>query len=355
MIGDTSLLAHFEEQAGWCDGLGSPFTGALCRELAKDYKAGGPVYTLCKDWPGNPRKDALALRLTGALHHAVLTGADPVLAAAYPEQRPNWSMDEVWPRARHWLEANLDHVSAFIQSPPQTNETRRAIAMLPAFLELAARFDMPMDVLELGASAGLNQNWDRFNYQTDSWSRSGDSGVTIRTDWHGEPPAHLETAFNIRSRAACDISPLDVSDPAKALQLKCYTWADQEERLSRLDAAIKLAVETGVRVEKANASDWLEAKLASRPSGGLTVVFHSVYLIYPPREEIARTMQLITQAGEAATASNPLAWVCYESEALFGGDKTSPKMRTRLQVWPGGEARYLNTSDGHITRLQAHA
>ena len=354
LIGETSILAHFEEQAGWNDQLGSPFTAALCRQMAKDFKARGPVFDLCKDWSGNPRKDALALRIAGALHHAVLTGSDDVLASAYPEKRPNWSMDEVWPRAVHWLAANLDHVRLFIQSPPQTNETRRSIALLPGFLRLAAHYDMPMDLLELGASAGLNQNWDRFNYQTDEWSREGASDVTIATEWDGEPPQYLSARPEIRSRAACDIRPLDVSDPAEALKLKCYTWADQFERLTRLDAAIKLAVETGIHVDPANAADWLEQKIANRPSDGLTVIYHSVYLIYPPRDEIARTMEIIRSAGEQATASNPLAWLCYESEALFGGDRTSPNMQTRLQSWPGGEVSLLNTSDGHVTKLTSH-
>jgi len=354
MIGDTSILAHFEEQAGWNDALGSPFTAALCRQMAKDYEARGPVYELCKDWTGNPRKDALGLRIAGALHHAVLSGADDVLAAAYPEKRPNWNLEEVWPRAVHWLNENLEHVRRFIQSPPQTNETRRSIALLPGFLELAATYNMPIDQLELGASAGLNQNWDRFNYRAEKWSRDGSSNVTISTDWHGPPPAHLNAQPNIRSRAACDINPLDVSDRAQALNLKSYTWADQDERLARLDAAINLAIETGVQVEQANAADWLEQKLADRPTDGLTVIFHSVYLIYPPKEEIARTMALIEAAGEKATDTNPLAWLCYESEALFGGDRTSPKMQTRLQTWPGGDARFMNTSDGHVTRLTAH-
>lgn len=354
MIGSASILAHFEEQAGWCEGLGSPFTAGLCREMISDFEAGGPVYELCKDWPTNPRKDALGLRIAGALHYAVLSGADDILAAAYPQRRPNWSMEEVWPRAAHYLKNHIEAVRLFMQSPPQTNETRRSIALLPGFLELAAKYNMPMDLLELGASAGLNQNWDRFNYQTNSWARPGASDVNLRTDWVGPAPKHLDAAPNIRSRAACDLSPLDVSNPSQALRLKCYTWADQHERLARLDAAIKLAVERRVSVERANAADWLEDKLSKRPKDGLTVIYHSVYLIYPPREEIERTKQLIIQAGEAASSQNPVAWLCYESESLFGGDKTNPKMQTRLQTWPGGEARFLNTSDGHVTQLTAH-
>lgn len=349
----TSIREHFDWQAGWNDWLGSPFTAALCRSMGEDFDAGGPVYALFKDHSGNANKDASSLRLAGALHHAVLTGAAPELAAVYPAAMPKWNIGEVWPLARAYLEANLDLVAAFIESPPQTNETRRSIALLPGFLALAARHDMPMDLLELGASAGLNQNWDRYGYETASWARLGTSDVLIKTDWTGPAPAHLDAQPHIRSRAACDLNPLDVSDPAEALNLKCYTWADQDERLTRLDAAMKLAVETGVNVEQADAADWLEDKLAKRPKDGLTVVFHSVFLIYPPRDQIVRIMKLIRDAGRAATEANPLAWLSYEAEVLFGGPKNSPKMNARLQTWPGGAPEILAQSDGHVTRVTA--
>jgi len=158
MIGEIDIINHFDEQAGWNDALGSPFTAALCRQMAIDFKARGPIFELCKEWTGNPRKDALGLRIAGALHHAVLTGADDVLASAYPEKRPNWSMEEVWPRAVYWLNENLEQVREFIKSPPQTNETRRSIALLPGFLELAAKFNMPMGIAQVRATSPSRPN-----------------------------------------------------------------------------------------------------------------------------------------------------------------------------------------------------
>jgi hypothetical protein len=137
------------------------------------------------------------------------------------------------------------------------------------------------------------------------------------------------------------------------LRLKCYTWPDQTERLQRLDAAIALAQKTDVRVDAADAEDWLRRKLAERPQFGPTIVFHSVFLIYPPREKIEAIQALIAQAGAEATEQRPFAWLCYESEALFGGDKTSPMMYARLQTWPGGRVRWIAKSDGHVTRVEA--
>lgn len=352
MLDEIRVLDHFAEQAKWCEDLGSPFTAALLLKCADDYQARGPVYDLCHAWTGNPRKDALGLRLAGALHHAALQYPDSALAAAYPAQSPDWRIETVWALARDWLHNHQEETQAFLTGPPQTNETRRAIILLPGFLELAARFQKPMRLLELGASAGLNQNWDRFNYETADWRRGGDSQVLIRTDWSGEHPPHLDATPHITTRRACDLNPVNLSDDAQILRLKCYTWADQTERLARLDAAIALARRTGVSVERANAADWLEARLAEPSEGELTVVYHSVFLIYPPREEIARIMQIIETAGQAATNAAPLAWLCYESEALFGGDRTSPRMHARLQTWPDEQARIYAKSDGHVTAVQ---
>ena len=353
MIEETRIPDHFIEQAGWCEDLGSPFTAQLLRTFAEDFNAGGPVYKLCHDWGGNSRKDALGLRLAGALHYAALTGNAPDLAAAYPAAKYDWTMDEVWAIAEPWLEAHLSDVRAFLRSPPQTNETRRCIALLPGFLHLAKKYRLPMNLLELGASAGLNQNWDRFAYDGGSWQRVGTADVTITTDWRGPPPAHLDTAPNIVSRAGCDLNPIDLSDTEAYLRLKSYTWPDQTERLSRLDAAADLARRMGTRVDRANAADWLEEKLHNLPAGELTVVFHSVFLIYPPKEDIERIRRLIRQAGEAASETCPLAWLCFEPESLFGGDRTSPRMQTRLTTWPGGEEILMLESDGHVTRVDA--
>lgn len=344
---------HCREQAQWCRDLGSPLTADLCLAFAEDFEAGGVIHHLTRDWPGNPRKDALALRLTGFLHYSVLNGTAPELAAEYPPQQTGWSMERIWPLARKLLQTETEAAARFIQGPPQTNETRRCIALLPGFLELANQFDMPMHLLELGASAGLNQNWDRYGYETDSWSRPGSSDVVIRSDWRAPAPPLGGREPVIMSRAACDISPIDVTVAEQALRLKSYVWPDQAERLERLDAAISLARDTGINLEKADAAEWLAAKLSARPSQGLTVVFHSVFLIYPPRETIAAIMSMIAAAGAAATAEAPIAWLCYESEALFGGNRTSPMMMTRLQTWPGGQERVLNRSDGHVTKVVA--
>jgi hypothetical protein len=341
----NGLLEHFAEQAGFCGPYGSPFTARLIEAMAKDIEDGGPTAALVADWPGNPRADAVSLRLAGALHAAALMGLAPALAAQYPAQRPDWTMDAVWPLARAFLEKEHAWVAAFIQSAPQTNETRRAIGLLGGFLAVAERFGGPIDTLEIGASAGLNLNWDRFSYRTASWAWGDPGAVTIDTDWRGPPPP-LGAPLRVRTRAGCDLNPLDLADREQRLRLRAYIWPDQADRLARFDGAADMALASRVRVERADAAAWLAQKLAVRSADAPTVVYHSIFYQYPPRETRQRIADVIAAAG--AAGPSPLVWLRLEPEAALGGPRDSLRMLIDTVTWPGEERRLLAVTDGHV-------
>jgi hypothetical protein len=350
----TLMLEHFREQAVLCDQYGSPFTSELVARIGEDFEAGGPIADLLANWGTHPRADALTMRLCGALHAAALTDRDPALAAEYPEQQPSWNIDVVWPLARAFVAREKDWVAQFIQSAPQTNEVRRSIALLAGFLRFASTYDGEINTLEIGASAGLNLNWDRFRYHTTHWTWGPAGGVPVDTDWRGPAPPLL-AAPRIRSRAACDLNPLDVSDPAQRLQLRSYIWADQRDRLARFDAAADLAVATGQRVERANAAEWLEQRLASRATDAATIVYHSVFLQYPPPPVRSAIIAAIESAGATATPEAPLAWLRLEPEALLGGPRDSVRFLLELITWPGRDRRVLAFTDGHVRSVEAVA
>lgn len=346
------VVAHLREQAMFCTAYGSPFTGQLLEKFAADVEAGGPTAPLVADWPTNPRADVVGLRLAGALHAAVLTRRDAALAAAYPQNNAAWSIEKAWPLARAFVANEADWVRDFLQFAPQTNETRRSIALLAGFLAFAKQWSGPIDMFEIGASAGLNLNWDRFRYRTQSWTWGDESPVQIDTDWQGPSPA-IEVRSNIRSRAACDLNPLDVRNEAERLRLKSYIWPDQPDRLARFDGAVALALANDVRVERASADDWLREKLANRTPGAATLIYHSVFLQYPPREVREAIVTAIHGAGARASAEAPLAWVRLEPEGVTDGVANGLRFVIDLHTWPGGERRVLGYTDGHVRAVYA--
>lgn len=348
-----TVISGFDLQARWCDEMGSRFTADLMRAAANDLRENGPVAALIGDWPGNPLADALMMRFAGALHGAALSKRDDELAALYPDADPNWSMEKIWPVARDFIQREDAWMRDFLTSPPQTNETRRAIAFLPAFLSLAR--EAPLHMLEIGASAGLNQSWDRFRYETKNWSWGEAGGPQekpmIDTDWRGAPPADLDVKPVIASRAACDQAPLDVRSDADVLKLAAYVWADQPERAKRLHAAILLARENDVRVDRADAADWLARKLSAPLPEGATVIYHSVVWQYMTPETRQAITALVEAAGKRADAKHRLAWVRFETLRLFGLEGQIDHMALERRLWAGvaEDRRIFLRSNGHAS------
>ena len=345
-----TIISSFELQGGWCTQLGSPFTGELFRRFVADLRDGGPVAALIGDWPGHPLVDALGLRLAGALHAAALSARDRELVTPYAEAPSRWDMDALWPVACAFLEREEEWVRAFLRNPPQTNETRRTIALLPAFLALARLG--PLHTLEIGASAGLNLMWDRFRYETASWRWNESGAPRIDTEWRGPPPAHLDARLRVASRAACDQQPLDVRDADHMLRLKSYVWPDQAQRLERLDGAIALARSADVRVERADAGAWLTERLAAPLPEGVTVLYHSVMWQYPPQSTRDAVTRAVDGAAARADDAHRVAWLRYEPNGILGTPGPVEEMAVDLQVWPGGERKVLVQTDGHARWVQ---
>ena len=136
------------------------------------------------------------------------------------------------------------------------------------------------------------------------------------------------------------------------MRLKSYIWPDQPDRLERFDGAVALALGAGVRVERADAAEWLAEKLPQRARDAATVVYHSIFLQYPPRETREAIAAVIESAGARATSAAPLAWLRLEPEAVLGGPLDSVRMLLDLVVWPGGEARVLAATDGHVRSVE---
>lgn len=337
---NPAVRAAFRHQAAVCAELGSPFTGRLCSLVADRLAPGSPAAERVLDWPGDPsnRADALPLRLAGALHGLVLEGRDPGLAAAYPPHDPD--DDALWRAVAAAFAAHAPYLLARLDGPPQTNEPMRSAALAPGFLTVAALTGLPLVTSELGASAGLNLNWDRFAYDFGGARRGEAAGtVLIEPRWQGPPPPC--PALAVRERAGCDLAPADLGREADRLRLLSFVWADQAARMARLRAAMALAMAEGVQVARADAADWLAERLAIPRPGAAHVVYHSIFWQYLDAPRQARIRDLLHAAGAAAEPGAPLGWLRMEPD---GGQ---PGAAVTLTLWPGGETRVLGRADFH--------
>lgn len=328
MASEAEVRASFAEQAHWCERLGSPFTARLCETLGRKMDLSSAVGRRVLAWPGDPRAlaDAVALRLCAGLHFLVRAGPVPRLAALYPPA-PVPDAAALWRAVAPLLDdAGLE---AWLGSAPQTNEVGRAAVLMSGLLVVAARFGMPLRLYELGASAGLNLLLDFYRYDLGGLATGNrTSAVFLTPEWEG--PAPPDAAIRIAARAGVDLNPPRL--PRDAARLPAYLWPDQPGRLARLAAALAIAADHAPRVDKADAADWIEAKLDLAPEpDAARVVLHSVAFQYFGAAAQARIARHIEAAGAAAHAGAPLAWLRFEKEP------DADRYALRLRTWPGGE------------------
>ncbi|MFI4936819.1 MAG: DUF2332 family protein, partial [Caulobacterales bacterium] len=159
------LLQSFDFQARACAGMGSPFCAGFLEAAAADIESGGPGARLTAPFQGATPEQLFAevapLRLLGAFHDLALSGDCAELSQAYPAPGRPGDPERAWAAARGAIEARFDQLAQFMSHEPQTNEVRRSACLLGGFLTVAAETGLPLRCLELGASAGLNQSWDR--------------------------------------------------------------------------------------------------------------------------------------------------------------------------------------------------
>ena len=226
-----------------------------------------------------------------------------------------------------------------MQRPIQTNEVGRSAALLLGFLTVARQTGLPLRVLEIGASAGLNLRWDRYRYAgpAGEWGDPA-SPVEIAEAFTGERPP-LDVQPSVVERRGCDPNPLDPASADTRLTLLSYTWPDQLRRFTQLRAALDFAPSMPVEVERAAGVPWLEDMLAAPAPGVATVVFHSVVLPYLGEEGIAELWRTLDTAAGRAEPDAPLAWLSLEA----GADLAD----VRLMSWPGGDAQLLAHASFH--------
>lgn len=333
------IRQSFLRQAKACSDLGSPFTARLCTLAAERLTLETRVGETVLGWPGNPdgTGDALALRLAGTLHALVRSGQDTVLATVYPPHAVD--DDTLWDA----IEAAMRRDEAFIlerlKSAPQTNEVRRSSALLPGFLTITALTGKPLMLSEVGASAGLNLQWDRYSYTLEDFHWGGTSTVELAPRWEGTPPP--QAAIDIIERAGCDLNPLDPASQDDRLRLYSYIWADQHDRLERTAAALEMATESGLKVEKADAIDWLRGRLGTPRPGVTHVIYHTIAWQYLPPALKAEGEALIADAGSRATEAAPLARLQLEADGKPEG------AAILLTLWPAGDTREVGRADFH--------
>ena len=335
------LADRVREQAEQCLLHGSPLTAALLEGAAADLGVPGPVRDLLAPLEGDPPGSVPSLRLAGALHRLVLERRAPALALHYPSVGGTAGVEGAWAAARDVV-AGEPRLHELVRAPVQTNEVGRSAALYGGLRHVAARTGLPVRLLEVGASGGLNLRVDAFAYEVgDRVLGDPASPVRLVQPWSGALPPDAD--LRLVDRSGCDPAPLDPGSTADRLTLTSYVWADQLDRVERLRGALEVAARVPADVTAEPASAFLARVLAEPRRGVATVVWHSVVWQYLEPVERQTVEDLLAAAGARATPDAPLARLSLEPERTSSDDSFA----VALTCWPGGVREQLATARGH--------
>jgi hypothetical protein len=339
-----SVAQWFVLQAIGCHALGSPFYGTLCELMAADARVGGPVFDVLGPHAAETFERVYQLRLMGGIHRIVLEGRAPELARHYPSVGGDGDIHAAWPTIRDLIAAQPPEVRDALTHPVQTNEVFRSTALLGGFLLVARDTGLPLRVLELGSSAGLNLRFDHYRYEQ-AGAAFGPAGSPVRfvDPWSGAMPP-LDVPLEVVERRGCDRDPIDPATDDGRLTLLSYVWPGQDARFATLRAALDVARTVDAPIDRADLVDWLDVQLAEPRAGCATVVFHSIVWQYLTDDVRTAARARIESAGSRATADAPLAWLRLEPS----GTGRIGKPELWLTQWPGGDERLLATASFQV-------
>lgn len=346
--GWRGILRAFENQRQYCRGY-SPLYEALMDEAARGVMPlaadEGPwaeyapfAEALGEAWEARHFATPVepSLLVAALLHRAALTDAPEArpLRRFFPTVGGSYTPGD---RA-----ALRDAFLAFWRAPPpaalrflregrvQTNELSRA----PAWLLPATAFHLwtglPVDLVDLGSSAGITLAADRM-----AWRWETRDGTLALGDGHpviaqtlavdggdavpGMPLSGALPLPRVRRRVGVDLEPVDLRDPDARLCLRACVWGDQADRLRRLDDAI--ATFLALPREEAPVllqADMAEGVLAAAPDAAATgprvlLVLNTVSALYLTPAQYARLEEAVTERFAALPAGHLGAWVELET------------------------------------------
>lgn len=217
----------------------------------------------------------------------------------------------------------------------QTNVVQRSIILLPAFAHVAKLGGgRPLAQIEVGASAGLNLNWQHYHFDYGSGLSWGDetSSVRLSTERRSDvAQPDLPESLRTSSSVGVELQPISLADDSAVLWLRSLVWPENVELHRQLSAAIGVAKEHPPNVVEGDANVQLPALLESAPKDATLCVFATHVLYQFPRDALItlfKTMQTYSESRpvyfismETANAHSELKLTRYET-----GSRTITKL-----------------------------
>lgn len=301
---------------------------AELRELANGVRKGQP--------PANV--------LLAAVHYLLLRGTGHSLKRFYPNLNSGARVEgeDPFPHFQDFVAQFRSELSPLVATRvTNTNEVGRSALLHAAFRVVAEESGEPLNLIEIGPSAGLNLIWDKYAVR---YVRGGeefrteprDAPLIIDCELGGANVPPLGLAPKVASRMGIELNPVDLRKAEERDWLKALVWPDQIARFARLEKALKIYGKERPEIRVGNALDLLPDAIAAIPEDQPVCIYHSM-VIYQFSEEMRTALDNLLIA---ASLRRPIWRVGFE------GSLTGENLLT-LGVYRDGQRTVRTLANCH--------
>ncbi|MBV9329983.1 MAG: DUF2332 domain-containing protein [Alphaproteobacteria bacterium] len=162
-----------------------------------------------------------------------------------------------------------------------TNEVGRSAILHAGFRACAAAFGAPLDLVEIGPSAGLNLIWDDYGVRymregQEVGAIGGDAPLILQCEFRGNAIPPSGPTPKVARRIGLELNPVDIESAEDVDWLRALIWPGQADRRAQFERALAMLRSRKPEIRAGDAMDLILDALAEAPNTHHLCVFHTI-------------------------------------------------------------------------------
>lgn len=187
-----------------------------------------------------------------SVHYLLLKNTNNELAEYYPSIQKRKIPEIPFSLFKSFCLENENEIRYLISTRiVQTNVINRCAYLMPIFSKIIANENRPTTIIDIGTSAGLTLNFDKYEYWYNDQKVYGESKVIAKSRILESKVTTIYDILQPIQKIGIDQNIIDPTDKDEILWLKALVWTDQTERFTLIDEALKLDELKNVKFIKA--------------------------------------------------------------------------------------------------------